>query len=75
MNDESKIIGEAIEAKLSAMFYHQIIDNEVSPGVIALALLTVAGNISSRHLGIKSTVALFRSCASVLEERLPKSVN
>ena len=75
MKDAAQIIGEAIEAKLSAMFYHQIHDNDVSPGVIALALITVAGNISAKHLGIKSTVALFRSCASDFEEMIPRRTN
>ncbi len=70
--DQARIIGEAITAKLSKMFYHQIHDNDVSPGVIALALLTVAGNISAQHLGIKATVALFRICASDFEKKIPR---
>jgi len=75
MKDPNTIIGTAITEKLSEMFYHQIHDNDVSPGVIALALITVAGNISARHLGIKSTVALFRSCASDFEKKIPKRLN
>ena len=75
MKDANQIIGEAIIAKLSEMFYHQIHDNDIPPGVVALALITVAGNISAKHLGIKRTVTLFRNCASVFEEKNPKRVN
>lgn len=73
--DDSEIIGEAIIADLSEMFYKQINEDGVSPLVIVRSLLTVAANVSAQQLGLKSTAAIFRTFATLADEKFSKLTN
>ena len=76
MTDTStKIIGGALTEELSEIAYHKIHKDDLSPLDVARSLLTVAANVSAKHLGIKSTAALFRTFAALAEEKLSKRTN
>jgi len=71
-DEQARIVGEALTENLGGVVHDLIHKDCIPPGIVALSLLTVCGNVSARHLGIKATVTLFRNCATVFEEKISK---
>ena len=69
---QAQKIGEALTDRLTDAVHDLIHKDGIPPGIVALSLLTVCGNVSARHLGIRATVRLFRNCASDFEKKIPK---
>ena len=75
MNNESKIIRDAIRKKFYTIVENEINENDISPEVITWALLTCAATVSAKHQGIDCTATLIREFASGLEENLETVLN
>ena len=73
--NESKVIRRALTKKLFDMVDRQIHENDISPLDIAVALLTVARQISTDHQGQKHTAALFREIAAMHDEKPSRQLN
>ena len=61
--------------KKLAKFTRAEMEAGVSAKTVVRSLLGVGGNVGVAHLGIRSTISLFRYLANVLEKKLSKSAN
>ena len=73
--DAEQLQGEAITASLTKMIYYQGIENKIATHVVVRSLLTVATNVSAQRMGLKSTAAIFRTFATLADEKQSKRLD
>lgn len=71
-NDQLQKIADAITTRLEEAAARWIKEDEIDPGAIAAALVTVAGDISIKYRGKEKTCEWLHEHASTIESMRPK---